>query len=106
MKKTTKGNAKKTKPKTAKKKAAKLIHRPRPSLEERLLAMDEGEGEYELPNMDEKLRQKLLKEEFRLRKKQPTAWTKTKYRKYALMNRPKKAKEKIDIQEEHEIRDN
>lgn len=32
-------------------------------------------------DVSEKLRQKLLEEEFRLRKKQPTAWTKIKYRK-------------------------
>ena len=31
----------------------------------------------------EELRKKLLKEELRLRKKQPEAWTKTKVRKYA-----------------------
>lgn len=31
----------------------------------------------------EELRLKLLKEEFKLRKKQPEAWTKTKFRKYA-----------------------
>jgi len=31
----------------------------------------------------EELRKKLLKEELRLRKKQPEAWTKTKFRKYA-----------------------
>lgn len=31
----------------------------------------------------EELRLKLLRQELRLRKKQPTAWTKTKYRPYA-----------------------
>ncbi|MFH1696956.1 MAG: hypothetical protein ABH854_03565 [Candidatus Diapherotrites archaeon] len=31
----------------------------------------------------EEMRQRLLAEEFALRKKQPTAWTKTKYRPYA-----------------------
>ncbi len=31
----------------------------------------------------EEMRLKLLQEEFRLRKKQPQAWTKTKYRAYA-----------------------
>ena len=34
--------------------------------------------------VDEKLRLKLLKEEQRLRKKQPQPWTKQKYRKWAL----------------------
>ncbi|MEK6957920.1 MAG: hypothetical protein AABW99_03010 [archaeon] len=38
----------------------------------------------------EKLREKLLKEEFRLRKKQPEAWTKTKYRPYANFRTKKK----------------
>lgn len=33
--------------------------------------------------VDETMRLKLLQEEFKLRKKQPEAWTKTKYRKYA-----------------------
>jgi len=32
---------------------------------------------------EEEMRMKLLAEEFKLRKKQPEAWTKTKYRKYA-----------------------
>ncbi len=38
----------------------------------------------------EKLREKLLKEEFKLRKKQPEAWTKTKYRPYANFRTKKK----------------
>ena len=33
--------------------------------------------------VDDKLRKKLLKQEFKLRSKQPEAWTKTKYRAYA-----------------------
>lgn len=33
--------------------------------------------------VDEEMRLKLLKEESKLRKKQPEAWTKTKFRKYA-----------------------
>lgn len=36
-----------------------------------------------LPKPSEKLRMKLLQEELKLRAKQPTAWTKTKYRPYA-----------------------
>ena len=32
--------------------------------------------------VDEKLRKKLLKEEFALRKKQPPAWAKAKYRRF------------------------
>jgi len=39
--------------------------------------------------VDEKLRLKLLKEEFKLRKMQPTPWTKTKYRAYANFRKPK-----------------
>ena len=34
-------------------------------------------------DVDESMRLKLLQEEFKMRKKQPEAWTKTKYRKYA-----------------------
>jgi len=34
-------------------------------------------------DISEKMRMQLLAEEFKLRKKQPTAWTKTKYRPYA-----------------------
>lgn len=41
-----------------------------------------------LLNPSEKLRKKLLHEEFRLRKKQPTSWVKTKYRKTIII-RPK-----------------
>ncbi len=37
----------------------------------------------------EELRLKLLQEEFKLRQKQPQAWTKTKYRPYANFRRPK-----------------
>ena len=36
-----------------------------------------------MPKPSEKLRLLLLKEEEKLRKKQPEAWTKTKYRPYA-----------------------
>lgn len=36
-----------------------------------------------LPPASEELRLKLLKQELKLRKKQPTAWTKSKFRKYA-----------------------
>lgn len=42
--------------------------------------------------VDESLRLKLLQEEFKLRKKQPTAWTKSKYRKYANFGVNRKAK--------------
>ncbi len=41
----------------------------------------------------EALRLKLLKEEFKLRKKQPTAWTKTKFRKYANFRTKKRTEE-------------
>ncbi|MFH0969868.1 MAG: hypothetical protein V1776_00170 [Candidatus Diapherotrites archaeon] len=37
----------------------------------------------------EELRLKLLEEEFKLRSKQPTAWTKTKFRPYANFRRAK-----------------
>ncbi len=54
------------------------------------------------PMPSEELRKKLLKEEFKLRKKQPEHWAKTKYRKYA---RPFKVapQEKIYAEEPHEI---
>ncbi|HLC80041.1 MAG TPA: hypothetical protein VJG83_06530 [archaeon] len=41
----------------------------------------------------EKFRLKLLKQEFKLRKKQPEAWTKTKYRPYANFRTKKKEDE-------------
>ncbi|MBI4052405.1 MAG: hypothetical protein HY394_00030 [Candidatus Diapherotrites archaeon] len=46
-----------------------------------------------LDKVDEKLRQELLQEEFKMRKKQPQAWTKTKYRRFANFgrNRPKES---------------
>ena len=42
--------------------------------------------------VDEEMRLQLLQEEFKMRKKQPEPWTKTKYRKYANfgLNRIKK----------------
>jgi len=43
--------------------------------------------------VDEKLRIQLLEEEFKMRKKQPEAWTKTKYRKYANFGANRKKKE-------------
>lgn len=51
--------------------------------------------EKHMPEATEALRLKLLKEEFRLRKKQPTAWTKTKFRKYANF-RTRKAETVVD----------
>jgi len=47
-------------------------------------------------DIDEEMRMNLLAEEFKLRKKQPPAWTMQKYRKYANFgaNRKKKAEEK------------
>lgn len=53
------------------------------------------------PVPSEELRKKLLKEEFKLRKKQPEHWAKTKYRKYA---RPFKVapQEKIYAEGPHE----
>ena len=46
--------------------------------------------------IDEEMRQQLLAEEFKLRKKQPPAWTMQKYRKYANFgaNRQKKEETK------------
>jgi hypothetical protein len=43
----------------------------------------------------EELRLKLLEEEFKLRSKQPTAWTKTKFRPYANFRRPKAEDEQV-----------
>lgn len=42
--------------------------------------------------VDEKMRLSLLAQERRLRSKQPEAWTKTKYRKYANFGRTKAKK--------------
>ncbi len=101
---------KKTKAPKAAKKPAKKISTPKGpkpkklSFEERLMSLEDDE-EFTMPVMNENMREKLLKEEFKLRKKQPTAWTKTKYRKYALLNRPKKAKEQVVIQEERELKE-
>ncbi len=44
-------------------------------------------------NVDEEMRMQLLAEEFRLRKKQPPAWTMQKYRKYANFGANRKKKE-------------
>jgi hypothetical protein len=41
------------------------------------------EDEMDFLQPSEELRLKLLQEEFKLRKKQPEAWTKTKFRPYA-----------------------
>lgn len=47
----------------------------------------------QLDPIEEEMRLKLLEEEFKLRKKQPEAWTKTKYRKYANFGINRKKKE-------------
>jgi len=54
-------------------------------------------------DIDEEMRQNLLAEEFKLRKKQPPAWTMQKYRKYANFgaNRKKKADEKAALAEQN-----
>ena len=44
-------------------------------------------------DIDEEMRQQLLAEEFKLRKKQPPAWTMQKYRKYANFGANRKKKE-------------
>ncbi len=51
----------------------------------------------ELIGMDpsEELRMQLLKQELKLRKKQPEAWTKTKYRPYANFRTKKKEPEVV-----------
>lgn len=54
-----------------------------------MVFMDEWQT---LGKPSEELRKKLLKQELRLRKKQPEHWAKTKYRKYAF--RPQKKTEK------------
>ncbi len=46
----------------------------------------------------EEFRLKLLKQEFKLRKKQPEAWTKTKYRPYANFRTKKKDESEIFAQ--------
>jgi len=55
------------------------------SLNEKMFLSDisDDDEEFELPQANEQMRLKLLKQEFKLRKKQPTAWTKTKFRPYA-----------------------
>ena len=45
----------------------------------------------------EELRLKLLKQELKLRKKQPTAWTKTKFRKYANFRTKKREPEQAQV---------
>ena len=59
--------------------------------------MDEDKELEMLMKPSEELRLKLLKQEFRLRKKQPEAWTKTKFRKYANF-RTKKREPQEEIQ--------
>lgn len=49
-----------------------------------------------LNQSDESARLKLLEEEFKLRKKQPEPWTKTKYRKYANFGLNRKKKEEVE----------
>lgn len=56
---------------------------------------DKMDENFLLPVASEELRRKLLRQEFRLRKKQPTAWTKTKFRKYANFRTKKKEPEKL-----------
>lgn len=53
--------------------------------------------------ISEKLRLQLLKEEFKLRKKQPQAWTVQKYRKYANIGIKKKKEKKEFIEEEKDF---
>jgi hypothetical protein len=52
-----------------------------------------------LPVASEELRLKLLKQELKLRKKQPTAWTKTKFRKYANFRTKKKEVQDQTVQQ-------
>jgi hypothetical protein len=47
---------------------------------------------FPLGTPSEELRLKLLEEEFKLRKKQPTPWTKTKFRPFANFKTKKKKK--------------
>lgn len=54
------------------------------------MEMDEDMELEMLLKPSEELRQQLLKQELRLRKKQPQAWTKTKFRKYANFRTRKK----------------
>lgn len=57
------------------------------------------ENEVLLPVASEELRLKLLKQELKLRKKQPTAWTKTKFRKYANFRTKKKEVQEQAVQQ-------
>ncbi|MBU0636225.1 hypothetical protein KKE06_04330 [Candidatus Micrarchaeota archaeon] len=94
-KRTFKHAKKRVSPKKTKKKRPIHLSKPQPRkkpLEERLLEWNEDDEAILSPHVNEKMREQLLKEEFKLRKKQPTAWTKTKYRKFAMFafNRKKK----------------
>ncbi|MEK6958946.1 MAG: hypothetical protein AABW59_02765 [archaeon] len=54
---------------------------------------------YALLNLgvDEDMREKLLAEELKLRSRQPEAWTKTKFRKYANFGRHRKKAEETAV---------
>lgn len=103
-KKTAKARPKKSGHARQKAATPKAPKKPRKTLEERLMDWEDDDDDAPALHISEAMRANLLKEEFKLRKKQPTAWTKTKYRKFAFFNTgQKKEKEKILIQEEHEI---
>jgi hypothetical protein len=53
--------------------------------------------------ISEKMRMQLLKEEFKLRKKQPQSWTAQKYRKYANIGVKKKKEKPEFIEEERDL---
>lgn len=57
---------------------------------------EEDDEEIFSPDVSEKMRADLLKQEFKLRKKQPTAWTKTKYRKFAMFAFNRKRKDETE----------
>ena len=56
------------------------------------------EGGFMDMNVDENMRMQLLAEEFKLRKKQPPAWTRQKYRKYANFGANRKKKEDVKVE--------
>lgn len=54
----------------------------------------------DLGKPSERLRQKLLQEELKLRKKQPEHWAKTKYRKYAKPYTPEELEKLKEMEKE------
>ncbi|MFH1256312.1 MAG: hypothetical protein V1494_03380 [Candidatus Diapherotrites archaeon] len=62
-----------------------------------LADLSDDDDSFELPQANEQMRLRLLKQELRLRKKQPTAWTKTKFRPYANFRTKKAEKAEAEM---------